>query len=128
MMESEIEGLEIREHRGEGYRRLIDGPKWTVAVLNYADRFDEAKFDTLERHLLTDETFVLLTGEATLLIGADARRVPLEPLKAYNVKAGVWHQILVKPGTSVLIAENSDTAKTNSEYLDFRTTSGRKGK
>lgn len=119
-METNIDGLEVFEHLGEGYRRQVGGPKWTVALLNYAERFDENSLTRVERHLLTDETFVLLTGEATLVVGLDARRVRLEPLKLYNVKAGVWHHILVKRGTTVLIAENSDTSKANSEYHDVR--------
>ncbi len=116
-----MEGLEIFEHAGEGYKRLVDGPKWTVASLNYAQRFDANGITYLERHNLTDETFVLLTGEATLLVGREAGRVRMEPLKFYNVKAGVWHNIIVTPGTRVLVAENSDTSKDNSDFLDIKT-------
>jgi len=116
-----MDGLDVLEHTGDGYRRLVDGPKWTLACLNYAERFDEANLCRLERHLLTDETFVLLTGEATLLVGENADRVPMRPLKFYNVRAGVWHHILVTPGTRVLIGENSDTSRDNSEYMELRT-------
>ena len=115
--------MEIFEYDGEGYKRMIDGPKWTVASLNYAARFDEANFEKLERHLLTDETFVLLCGEATLVVGEDCERVPMEPTKAYNVKAGEWHHIFVKPGTRVLVVENSDTSKANTEYRSVEKTS-----
>lgn len=114
------EEIEIIEHAGEGYKRLVDGPKWTLASLNYAPRFDEGNFKNLERHMLTDETFVLLTGEATLVVGKEARRIAMEPLKYYNIKAGAWHHIFVKPGTRVLIAENSDTSGDNTEYLECR--------
>ena len=115
-----MEGLEVLEHAGEEYRRLVDGPKWTLASLNYAPRFDEANFEKLERHLLTDETFVLLCGRATLVVGEGAERVEMEPLRYYNVKAGVWHHIFVDPGTRVLVAENSDTSKANTEYMPVR--------
>ena len=114
-----MEGLDVVEYAGEGYKRLVDGPKWTLATLNYAARFDEANFCKVERHLLTDETFVLLTGEATLIVGEKLERVQMEPLKYYNVKAGVWHHIFVTPGTRVLVAENSDTAQDNSEYKEI---------
>ena len=114
-----VAGLDILEHAGEGYARVVDGPKWTVAELNYADRFDEHKISYLERHNLTDETFVLLAGEATLLIGETAERIPLEMLKCYNVKAGTWHNIIVSPGTRVLVVENSDTSRGNTDYLEL---------
>lgn len=114
-----IAGIDIVEHVGEGYARVIDGPKWTVAEINHADRFDARRISYLERHNLTDETFVSLAGEATLLIGECAERVPLEPLKCYNVKAGVWHNIIVPPGARVLVVENSDTSKENTDYLEL---------
>lgn len=115
------DGLEILPCAGEGYHRVVDGPKWTVAALNYAERFDEKNLYCLERHNLTDETFVLLDGAATLLIGEKAERVPMRPLTCYNVKRGTWHNILVTPGTHTLIAENSDTAIANSDYLILAT-------
>ena len=111
-----MDGLEIINYEGEGYSRLVDGPKWTLAMINYAPRFDPENFERLERHLLTDEAFVLLTGEATLAIGEKAERVPMVPFKVYNVKAGVWHHIFVSREARVLLAENSDTSKANTEY------------
>ena len=113
--------LDVLEYGGDGYARLVSGAKWTVAALNYADRFDEKNIVELERHNLTDETFVLLTGEATLLIGADAARVKMEPLRFYNVRAGAWHNIFVSRDARVLVAENADTSRDNSEFLDLKT-------
>ena len=116
-----INSLDVLEYDGEGYSRVVNGAKWTVAALNYADRFDERNIADLERHNLTDETFVLLSGEATLLVGEDAERVKMEPLKFYNIRAGAWHNIIVSPGARVLVAEHSDTSKDNTDYLDLKT-------
>lgn len=113
--------IEILEHTGEGYLRLVDNAKWTVAGLNWATRFDASGLTRLERHNLTDEVFVLLRGEATLLVGADAVRVRMEPLKLYNIPAGTWHNILVSKDARVLVVENSDTSKANTDYLDLAT-------
>ena len=116
-----MNGLDILEYSGDGYSRVVSGAKWTVAALNYADRFDERNIVDLERHNQTDETFVLLSGEATLLMGEEAKRVKMEPLKFYNVRAGAWHNIVVTPGSRVLIAENADTSKGNTDYLNLKT-------
>ena len=116
-----MNGLDILEYSGDGYSRVVSGAKWTVAALNYAGRFDEKNIVDLERHNQTDETFVLLSGDATLLMGEEARRVKMEPFKFYNVRAGAWHNIVVTPGTRVLVAENADTSKDNTEYLDLKT-------
>ena len=114
-----MEGLDILEYAGEDYSRLVSGAKWTVAALNYAPRFDEANIVDLERHLLTDESFVLLAGEATLLVGEEAERVKMDPLKVYNVRAGAWHNIFVSRDARVLVIENADTSKDNTEYFDI---------
>ena len=45
----------------------------------------------------------------------------MEPLKFYNVRAGAWHNIVVAPGSRVLVAENADTSKDNTDYLDMKT-------
>ena len=53
----EMNGIDIREHDGLGYRRLVNNAKWTLASLNYAPRFDAQNVVELERHNRTDETF-----------------------------------------------------------------------
>ena len=116
-----MNGIDEYEYRGEGYLRQVNGAKWTLAALNYAARFDERNIVDLERHNLTDETFVLLEGEATLLVGEKAERVKLTPLRFYNVRAGIWHNIIVTPGTRCLVAENANTSKDNTDYLDLKT-------
>lgn len=113
--------LDVLEYSGEGYSRVVSGAKWTVASLNYAPRFDGKNITDLERHNLTDETFVLLTGHATLLVGEDAKRVEMEPLKFYNVRAGAWHNIIVSEDARVLVAENADTSRDNTDYLELKT-------
>ena len=111
------EGLEIKEYNGEGYNRTLTYNAWRVAFLNYADRFDQITY--LERHLLTDEVFILLNGQAELLIGETYEHIVMEPCKLYNVKAGVWHNIRVSRDAKVLVVENSDTGKENTEYLSL---------
>ena len=116
-----MNGLDIFEHDGTEYLRLVNNARWTLASLNWAPRFDEKNLVELERHVRTDETFVLLKGKATLLMGEQAERVEMQPLKYYNVRAGIWHHILVSRDARVLVAENADTSKDNTEYLTLAT-------
>ena len=116
-----MNGLDILSYGGEGYSRVVNGGKWTLASLNWAPRFELSNITDLERHNLTDETFVLLQGKATLLVGENAEKVEMEPLKYYNVRAGVWHNIAVSKDARVLIGENSDTSKNNTDYLSLET-------
>lgn len=116
-----MDGLDIIDNGGEDYIRLVNNAKWTLATLNWAPRFEEKNITDVERHNLTDETFVLLQGKATLLIGEKAERVEMEPLKYYNIRAGIWHNIFVSRDARVLVAENANTSKDNSDYLCLKT-------
>ncbi len=109
--------MEIYDYSGEGYQTVMRFGAWRVAYLNYADRFDRITY--LERHMLTDEAFILLKGQGTLLVGEDAATVVMEPNKLYNIKQGEWHAIRVSRDAQVLIVENADTSRENSEYKDI---------
>ena len=110
--------IEILEYNGEGYAPIMHFGEWRVALLNYAERFAPACPIKLERHLLTDEVFVLLEGEATLFIGEEMVAYPMEKNKIYNVKQGAWHRITASKDAKVLIVENHNTSKENSEYCE----------
>lgn len=117
-----MEGLRIVEHTGNEYKRLVSNAKWTLACLNYAERFDERNIREFERHNLTEETFVLLNGEAKLWMfddNGEVKMIPLKPMKFYNVGAGVWHNISVSLDARVMVAENADTSKDNTEYMNI---------
>lgn len=122
MIISKDEKLEIFENNAEGYEPTMNYEAWRVAIANYAERFDKNKYVRLERHLLTDEVFVLLEGSSELAMGdmtdgnMEIKYVPLEKGKIYNVKKGAWHNILMSEDAKVLIVENHNTAIENTEY------------
>ena len=103
-----IDGLSVRSWDGPGYKPVVRFGAWCFAELNHAEKFAAENLSYRERHLETDEVFVLVEGEATLLIGEALTPVRMERGKFYNVKAGTWHQINTVPGTRVLIVENDD--------------------
>lgn len=111
------QGLEVYEHTGKGYDRTMHYGEWRVAFLNWSDKFDASSEFPPERHMLTDEVFILLTGRATLEIGEKLEKVRLEAHKLYNVRAGVWHRVKVSRDASLLIVENHSTGPENSEYM-----------
>ena len=103
----------------EGYevKHSFDG--WRVAYLRYAERFDNVTY--LERHLETDEIFVLIKGSAVLISGKNAELIQMETGNIYNVRKGTWHNIKVSKDALVLVVENADTCKENSEYIPINT-------
>jgi ureidoglycolate hydrolase len=114
--------LEIREFTGEGYKPLIDYGKWRVAFLRYLDELLAEHIERMERHLETDEVFVLLQGRAVLLLGGNGTGLdgvhpqPMEGGKLYNVKRNAWHAILLSRDATILLVENCDTGEQNTEY------------
>ncbi len=107
------EYMDILTYTGEGYQALLDSDSWRVAFLRYNQRF--SAYDQVERHMGTDEIFLLLTGHAVLYV--EDEPVLLEACKMVNVRRGVWHHIVVTPDTTVMIVENSDTCAGNTEKM-----------
>jgi hypothetical protein len=115
--------IEAHVHTGEGFRPLVFFNSWRVATLNYIDEIDPARIDRLERHLETDEIFVLLHGRGILFLAGGEEDVDefhiqvMEPGIVYNVKQRSWHTVVLSRDASVLIVENADTNEQNSQYL-----------
>ncbi len=114
--------LDIQYFDGIGYKPLIDFNDWRVAILRYLDELQPERIETMERHCETDEVFVLLHGRGTLLLGGNGPTLdgvqpqPMEPGKLYNVKRNAWHGVLLTRDASVLLVENRNTCRENSEY------------
>ena len=114
--------IEIRSYTGAGFQPLIDFASWRVAIMRHSDAYLPEKINTVERHVATDEVFVLLAGQVTLFVGDGETRAErllpqvMEPLKLYNVKRNVWHTLVFSRDASVLIVENRDTGPHNTQF------------
>ena len=115
--------LEVREFTGPGYQPVIDFDTWRVAILNYLDEIHPERIDFMERHNETDEVFVMLRGQGILLLGEGQARVEnsiprqWKPARVQNVKRSVWHTVVLSRDGSVLIVENRNTSRENSNYF-----------
>lgn len=110
-------GVEIYDYKGEDYKTAMRFGSWRVAYLNSGEEFSKAGFKKIERHNESDEVFVLLEGKATLIVGEELNKIEMETHKLYNVPKGVWHHIFVYEDTRVLIVENEDTGRENSDFI-----------
>jgi hypothetical protein len=122
-MEEEL--LEIREFNSPGYQPVIDFEKWRVAILNFIEEIHPERIDFMERHNETDEVFVLIRGDGILFIGEGEQQIEkivsqvMEAGKIYNVKQHVWHTVVLSRSGSVLIVENCNTSRDNSDYFSL---------
>ncbi len=117
--------IEVREHDGPDYKPLIDYQAWRVALMNYTPDLVPEKISRMQKHVETDEVFVLLAGHCILFLGEgnDAvtivHAVDMQPFKLYNVKRGAWHSHTFSKDARVLIVENRDTTDANSPFVDL---------
>ena len=101
--------IKIFEHFSEGFKVAAEYGEWKVGMLHYNERF--SRLGEMERHLLTDEVFVLVSGNATLY--TDNEAVEMKQDCVYTVPAGVWHHIVVSSDANVVVVENRNTSKEN---------------
>jgi hypothetical protein len=114
--------IDIQKFDGEGYMSLVSYGTWRVAVLKYLDELQPDKIKTMERHLSTDEVFVLVKGKAQIVLGGNDANIgalsyyPLAIGEINNIKQNTWHTIILSKDAHVIIIENDDTGKGNSQY------------
>ena len=110
---------------GEGLTRVFENEKWMVGIKNWKPMNDIANINNLERHNETDELFILLNGQCTLLFanetadGLDIQAVEMEPLKVYNIPRTLWHNTVTRKDTKLALIEDSSTGSANSDNLDL---------
>ena len=115
--------IEITDYQGTGFQTMVQFGSWRIAMASPSDEQAGQPVTCLSRHLETDEVFVLLQGNCTLITGGcldtvtDVAKIPMEPLKLYNVRKGTWHNRILFPGSRVLIVENAETGDFNSETV-----------
>lgn len=114
--------IEIQNFEGKGYQPLFAYGSWRVAVLRHLEELDPDRLHEMERHNETDEVFVLVTGVGMLILGGNGSEpgnIGAHVMKigeVCNVKKNTWHTVTLSQDAHVLIVENEDTGRSNSEY------------
>jgi hypothetical protein len=117
MSDKHIEKADFPE---SGYQPIIDFESWRVAVLKFCDDLIPENIENMQKHMETDEVFVLVSGTCNLYsagtgeVPGTIEKVPMEKHKGYNVKKGVWHTHTLSEDAEVLIVENQNTGLENS--------------
>lgn len=107
--------MQIFDFDGRDYKVMMQFEGWKIGLLRHSDRF--SKFTQLERHTKSDEAFALLGGSAVLY--TEGESVKMEKCKLYNIPKGEWHHITVSEDATVIVIENSNTSKDNTERKCF---------
>ncbi len=111
-----------------GFNRFIWNEHFITAFITRSEAYSDGLVKIMKRHNDTDEVFVLLQGNATLLTrentGDECEVTKLLPLTAYTVKASTWHHLAVSEDAAVFVTEsgaldpkNTDTADVSGENI-----------
>lgn len=112
--------LSVTSYDGAGIGGTVEGREYTILLLNYLPRLSPDKIADMQRHLETDESFILLQGKAVLFAAA-GEEVPgeleayvLQPGVIYTVPKNIWHTQAMTKDAKILLVENSGTVAENS--------------
>jgi oxalate decarboxylase/phosphoglucose isomerase-like protein (cupin superfamily) len=104
--------VEVGRHDGEGYVPVIDSDgEWIVALMNWCPSVTMGQLGKIEKHVSTDEVFVLTAGRGALIVGPrgeeprNLRVIDMEPNVVYNVKREVWHALILSADGRTVIVE-----------------------
>lgn len=117
--------IEITSFPERGYEPLVDYEKWRVAVLKFCEDLLPENIKTMQKHLETDEVFVLIQGSCMLFLGGsgecpgEVESIKMLPGHVYNIKKGVWHNHIMDEAGEVVIVENSNTSDDNSPIMEL---------
>lgn len=114
--------IETYRYEGSGYHPFLIREGWQVAQLNYMPEQDLLNITKMDRHLLTDEVFVLLKGTAILIAATENNNefkfecVKMKAGITYNIPVRLWHNIAMDKGSEVIIFEKDKTHLGDFEY------------
>lgn len=111
----EVGQIKVFEHFADGFKVAAEHGEWKVGMLHYNERF--SRLGEMERHMLTDEVFVLVSGSATLYTDNEEKK--MEQGVVYTVPAAVWHHIVISEDATVIVVENRNTSIDNTEKKYF---------
>jgi hypothetical protein len=113
-----IHEVQLLSWEGIGFRPLVEFGGWTVALMNWEQRFDPSGVGDIERHNETNEVFVLTRGHSVLFIVNEAglQAYDMKPNVLYNVTKGTWHSVIGGKDTTWLIVESQNTTSANTNH------------
>ena len=119
-----MRGLQIIETKEPGFHLAVIFESWKVSIFNSSELWIEENITCLQKHEYSDEAFVLLEGECTLIISEKENLesvygVKMERGKVYNILKGVWHTHVLEKDTKIIVIENSNTVPENSPKISY---------
>jgi len=113
--------INIFSHNGSGVSIEYSRDNRAIGIKNYSSANNIMNISEMERHLQTDEQFLLFDGSCIIVtINKEGQKEILslssmETGKIYSIPRGLWHTTVMTPGTRMILIENAGTTVENSE-------------
>lgn len=107
--------IETYRYEGNGYKPFFIRDGWQVAKLNYMPGQGLSDIIKIDKHIRTDEVFILVKGVAVLIAAERVGKafkfqcLRMKPGITYNIPAGTWHNIAMDLDAEVIIVEKDNT-------------------
>lgn len=107
--------IKISDIKSPGFDVLYEDNGRCIAMITAAPSYGEPKI--LKRHMLTEESYILISGEATLYVEEDGalKSYILEARRLYTIPAATWHHLKVSDDALLAVVESSGTIPENTE-------------
>lgn len=115
--------IQLYTHEKEGFLRKYENSQWCVALKNHAETNGEEAVAHLEKHLYSDEIFILLQGKCTIISAVQKNGelefefIDMESGTIYMIPKKLWHNTITYESAKLVVIENSDTSSENSERI-----------
>lgn len=104
-----------------GFSVIHESAGWRIACHSYEPSVNGiGALKEWGIHVDSEEAFLLIGGKGVLAAVDDCSQVvmtPMEPLRLYVVGAGERHAIALQPDSRVLIMENEDMSRFETEEM-----------
>ena len=115
--------LTISKPQKNGFDVFISNKNFKCAFITTHKQYSYGKINFVKRHNDSDEIYVLLKGNATILTSDDINqtfsKTVLSNHIAYNVKCGTWHHLAVSNDALIFVAESGAVSPENTDTADI---------
>ena len=104
-----------------GFCSILKSDGWQIASITYSSQYSKEGFTSMKRHLTSDETFILVRGNAMLHTVEDGKLISedLEKETVYCVYKNTWHYLEISEDALLFVTENSKMLPQESETEDL---------
>lgn len=112
---------EVIECGLKGFNSVFKSEMWQIATITYDTQYSKECFDSMKRHLTTDEVFILINGSAILhtVENGILKNIIVESGRIYCVRRGTWHYLEVSRDALLAVVENNNLLPGQTESMEL---------